>query len=79
MLSDDFSESFAALDVIGQIAHGEDRSLKRNSALCALCSLPNVPLVRGERRVAVLVAGEYASGEGGNEFEVLSAHVFYFI
>ena len=79
MFGDDLSESFAALDIIGQIRDGQNRSLKADGALCALCSLPNVPLVRGERRVTVLVAGEYASGEGGNEFEVLSAHVFYFI
>jgi hypothetical protein len=36
-------------------------------------------LCGGEDGIAVVVAGEYASGEGCDEFEVLSAHdVLYF-
>jgi hypothetical protein len=36
-------------------------------------------LVGGELRVAVAVALEDRSSEGGNEFEVLSAHLMYFV
>lgn len=68
------SESLAALDVVLEIRDRQDRGLKAHGALRRLGSLTDMTLVRGELRIAVGVARENRSGEGGNEFEVLSAH-----
>ena len=74
VLGRDLSESFAALDVVLEIAHGQNGLLKRHGALCALGSLTDMTLARGEDRIAVGVGLEHATSKGGDEFEVLSAH-----
>lgn len=74
VLRRNLSESLAALDVVLQMAHAQDGSLKAHGALRRLRGLADVSLVRRERRVAIGVAAEDRSGEGCDEFEVLGAH-----
>ena len=76
MLRGNFSESFAALDVVLEIRDRQDRGLKAHGALRRLGSLTDMTLVRGELRIAVGVARENRSGKGRDEFEVLSAHIY---
>ena len=77
MLRLDFSESFAALDVVLEIRHGEDRSLIRDGALRRFGSLADMTLVGGELRITLSIREEDGSGECCDEFEVLSAAHMY--
>jgi hypothetical protein len=78
VLGRDLSESFAALDVVLQIAHGQDWLLEGDSALGRLRGLADMPLRGGEDRITFAVGLEDSAGEGCDEFEVLSAHVLCF-
>ena len=76
VLGGDLSESLAPLDVVLQVRDAQDGSLKRDGALGRLRGLADVTLMRGERRVAIGVAAEDASGKGRDEFEVLGGAHF---
>ena len=77
VLRGDLSQSFAALDVILQIAHSQNGLLEGDSALCALRSLTHEAFRGDKQRIAFGVALEDRSSKGGDEFEVLGAHFIY--
>ena len=74
VLGRDLSESFAALDVVLQMTHAQDRSLKAHNTLGRLRGLADMTLMGLKGRVSIRVRREDASGKGRDEFEVLSAH-----
>ena len=74
VLRGNLSQGFAALDVVLEVRNRQNGLLKRHGALCALGSLTDMTLARGEDRIAVGVGLEHATSKGGDEFEVLSAH-----